>query len=983
MNVLNDVGGVVAAWLVTYAVHSTLLLGAAWVVNRKLALGVSGREGIWKAATVGGLVTATLQSGLIGWSQARPLAGRYALTPTSEVVQPLALAASHVTARPTDLPTNTTSEIATTEFANEFTASPAGENRFEYPFTWPATLVLLWLAGFTVQALRLRRRRKRMYERLGARVPLSDAHLWEMLESVKARARVQRNIQITVSRNNISPVVVSAREICLPDGLLPRLSAAQCESMLAHEVAHIARRDPQWLMTYAWLEALFFFQPLNRHARTQVQSAAEYLCDDWATRHVGSRVALAQCLVEVARWMTHSPEPLPHPAMAEHGSILFSRVERLLDGSRELTHARTALWWSVPLALIVVTCLAPAVTRTSGVVVQSPEVQESPIAAAINKLGTGLVRFEYPARPSVCGTGVEKDGTRMIALSPDRNWLPSGATDRLAMYISDTRKLMRHDLGTDGTWTTPCLHGDARVDLQVRERRIISIEVTVGRPAPPLSGDHWVHLDVIPARMAAGYLMSIADTISADLAERALLGAVIARDVVDGSVLTRLASLRGVQPSRTRPARVSDLKGDLAVIADLKESWSTRIGSLQQATRAGLTVEDVIAAYDKVPDRAMRVELIKWLGERRNEAVVRKLQQIVRDAIVLEEQQAALEVLGQQKQGVSNELSRHIGQIDEGVARFSFAARPEACGSGVDRDGAGMFALLPTKDWSPAGSPGQAAFFSFDADDFSRLSLSPDPSWTRKCQNGPVYVDLTIRDRRIASLQISVGNPTRPLNAESVKDVRDVTSRDAASYLLSIARTSRQTTIATNAILAAMLAKDVVIYPQLLEIATDASRPERIRQTALRWVALDPSPAARDALEQRADDLPRGDDADTGENPAALGDFIARIPDFRHRNALKILLDDGRPLATRKQAIHWADDEGIDPGVLAELYDRLPYDLKLYLIEWMADCDQESTARKLIHIAKNDADPKLRATARLALASHKHPLARNAARELR
>jgi hypothetical protein len=49
----------------------------------------------------------------------------------------------------------------------------------------------------------------------------------------------------------------------------------------------------------------------------------------------------------------------------------------------------------------------------------------------------------------------------------------------------------------------------------------------------------------------------------------------------------------------------------------------------------------------------------------------------------------------------------------------------------------------------------------------------------------------------------------------------------------------------------------------------------------------------------------------------------------------------------------------------------------------MADCDQESTARKLIDIAKNDADPKLRATARLALASHKHPLARNAARELR
>jgi hypothetical protein len=114
-----------------------------------------------------------------------------------------------------------------------------------------------------------------------------------------------------------------------------------------------------------------------------------------------------------------------------------------------------------------------------------------------------------------------------------------------------------------------------------------------------------------------------------------------------------------------------------------------------------------------------------------------------------------------------------------------------------------------------------------------------------------------------------------------------------------------------------------------------------------------------------------------------LGDFLAGISDFRHRLSMKILLDERQPLATRKQAIHWADDEGLDPGIIAELYDRLPRELKLYVIEWMADCDEESTARKLIHIAKNDADPKLRATAREALGSHKHPLARNAARELR
>ena len=64
------------SWLLTYAVHSTLLLGGAWLVSRRLGgRRLAVQETLWKLALVGGLATATLQLGL----GVRPLGGAWAL----------------------------------------------------------------------------------------------------------------------------------------------------------------------------------------------------------------------------------------------------------------------------------------------------------------------------------------------------------------------------------------------------------------------------------------------------------------------------------------------------------------------------------------------------------------------------------------------------------------------------------------------------------------------------------------------------------------------------------------------------------------------------------------------------------------------------------------------------------------------------------------------------------------------------------------
>jgi hypothetical protein len=75
----------------------------------------------------------------------------------------------------------------------------------------------------------------------------------------------------------------------------------------------------------------------------------------------------------------------------------------------------------------------------------------------VHALNSGVVRFSFPTRPGVCGTGEEKDGTRMFALQPTPEWLPARKPDLLVLYVWDRGVLTRNDVGTDGKWTTPCL----------------------------------------------------------------------------------------------------------------------------------------------------------------------------------------------------------------------------------------------------------------------------------------------------------------------------------------------------------------------------------------------------------------------------------------------------------------------------------------------------------------------------------------------
>ena len=387
----------VVAWLATYIVHSTLLILTVWGFTRCCTLDSLTRSLLWKLALVGGLFTATLQTGLgvrpwlgqvaVGSeAEETPQAARWevrtprvllprALTlhvgPASEA-EPLLAAelmeaqAEAIEAQAEAIEAQAEAIEAHAEAMEEgfmvFTG-PSSDcrgaacpwvhvvtDRFEAPVVAATTepepapttgptrgpwevLAGLFVVGLVLSLGRLGWLASRLRGALRGREALTHGVLRERLQRLMTRARVSSTqVRLTLSPVLRSPIALASREIVVPTRALD-LDARQQEAMLAHELAHVVRRDPAWLVLAAVIEAALFIQPLNRVARRGMQEAAEELSDDWAVRHIGDGLHLARCLAEVAGWLERgrSSEMFASPMACEGGSMLVRRVRRLLD----------------------------------------------------------------------------------------------------------------------------------------------------------------------------------------------------------------------------------------------------------------------------------------------------------------------------------------------------------------------------------------------------------------------------------------------------------------------------------------------------------------------------------------------------------------------------------------------------------------------------------------------------------------------------
>ncbi len=198
-------------------------------------------------------------------------------------------------------------------------------------------LVVAWLLGLLAMSLRmlgglLYVRRLRRY-----RVRPLPAVWQERLAALAARSGLKRPVQLLESALVRVPLVVGHVRpmILLPLGTVAGLPPACLEAILAHELAHVLRRDYLVNLLQTVAEVLFFYHPAVWFVGSCVRTERENCCDDAATALVGDDpLRLARALTALAEWTQSAAVPVaPRLALAalNRPGALLLRVRRLVQ----------------------------------------------------------------------------------------------------------------------------------------------------------------------------------------------------------------------------------------------------------------------------------------------------------------------------------------------------------------------------------------------------------------------------------------------------------------------------------------------------------------------------------------------------------------------------------------------------------------------------------------------------------------------------
>ncbi|HEX8426555.1 M56 family metallopeptidase [Hymenobacter sp.] len=196
-------------------------------------------------------------------------------------------------------------------------------------------LVVAWLLGMLGMTLRFLGGLAYVQRLRRYRVAALPEQWQTRLDALAARTNLRRPVQILASGLVPGPLVIGWLKpvVLLPISAASGLSGGELEAILAHELAHVMRRDYLFNLLQSVAEILFFYHPAVWFLSNCLRTERENCCDDIATELCGDSLVLAQALASLAA-LQHAPTArTPQLAMAAAGQpgSLLNRVRRLVQ----------------------------------------------------------------------------------------------------------------------------------------------------------------------------------------------------------------------------------------------------------------------------------------------------------------------------------------------------------------------------------------------------------------------------------------------------------------------------------------------------------------------------------------------------------------------------------------------------------------------------------------------------------------------------
>lgn len=165
--------------------------------------------------------------------------------------------------------------------------------------------------------------------------------------------------RVAASRVVSGPVVVGFGQAVLlvPEGFLESVTVADWEAALAHELAHIRRRDFRKNVLYGVAALPLAWHPVARMMMARIAESREVVCDAMAAEVVQGRREYARSLLRLAGMLADGPRlKTLHAIGIFDGNTLERRVMTLIEGQVEMKRARRLVSVAACVALTVAAC---------------------------------------------------------------------------------------------------------------------------------------------------------------------------------------------------------------------------------------------------------------------------------------------------------------------------------------------------------------------------------------------------------------------------------------------------------------------------------------------------------------------------------------------------------------------------------------------------------------------------------------------------
>jgi beta-lactamase regulating signal transducer with metallopeptidase domain len=149
----------------------------------------------------------------------------------------------------------------------------------------PAMLIplfLAWAIGICFFLLRTDRQLQKAKRLVKDSKPLDDSDVRKEMERICRQFGLRRPPRLLESESASGPFVTGAfrASLVLPRDIQSRLSPAELRMILAHEIAHLRRRDLSLNLVPHLARTIFFFHPLVHLAVRECALASETACDE-------------------------------------------------------------------------------------------------------------------------------------------------------------------------------------------------------------------------------------------------------------------------------------------------------------------------------------------------------------------------------------------------------------------------------------------------------------------------------------------------------------------------------------------------------------------------------------------------------------------------------------------------------------------------------------------------------------------------------